>query len=735
MATPPPNKALSADKKNLLRYRAAEQWWTAWFEQDYSWDGLSQKPWHGWVIVQNQRSYDAFVKKHGLPEGCPSADCRAVPADVAGLLPKSRKTRPATLQDYWRDQEEKLEGQKGSDKKYTTAHLPPKYEDGKPSWKHDPGHKNWRQLSRLMAARLSCGAASDAKINASGAETVTGRDGRAQFAGCVLPGLNSQDSQEDSPASGFHVTLERAAFLKPLDCVEAVFASPVNFSHALFAGGYVNFRNAQFSSGDASFAHAVFTGGSAYFRQTQFAGGAANFTKAQFLGGDASFRGAEFSGGAVSFKTALFAGGQANFENARFSGGNATFKNAQFSGGGVFFGNVNFSGGDAVFTGIRVSGGGSYFRNAEFSGGNAVFENAEFLGGGMSFGNAEFSGGEAIFRHINVSGGRGYFDKAVFSGGHASFRGAKFSAGIVTFGGARFEETFDFHKAVFKSRALFTDTVFPPPSRTDGAFRAAKFLSTAAFQRRTVITKDGIRVPQHDLYFPFNAFDGTFFKSRLVLARRGDAYAKDEFDRTVSAIHCDCEDDIAQKDVRFAALERGCEQIKDAMTAARDGKRAHRYYKFERLARLERPSTPKIARRFEQAYGAATDYGGSLLRPLLGLFLIWVGFSVIYGLSAYFMGVSPSDRITSLLGPMDFSAAQTYQPFWVWLKAAVTHEASWAGLYFGASHPAGWTAIKALAALQSILSLTGLGLLAYVAKQKFDARSYGAFSTWVRRLS
>ncbi len=64
----------------------APDWWAAWFDADYSWDGLARlnadgRPhhaWAGWVVVD---------------------ETYCMPADEA---PDNANTRPASLQDYWR---------------------------------------------------------------------------------------------------------------------------------------------------------------------------------------------------------------------------------------------------------------------------------------------------------------------------------------------------------------------------------------------------------------------------------------------------------------------------------------------------------------------------------------------------------------------------------------------------------------------------------------------------------
>ena len=270
---------LTQEEKDKIRDAGVAKWWENWFEADYSWEGLKEFPWQGWKVVQNKTAYNEYIRVHGLPKGCPNKACQVVPADYDGL-PEGTKTRDATLQDYWRDQEGKLEGQDG-DKQYTIAHLPAKYPDDTESWKAEPKHKNWKALSALIKARLESGSKTD--FDFYNIETVTGTDARANFRGCVLPALPRQTGQTKSgsknTAAGIehadaertlHLTLQQAAILHPQNFARTIFGSPTNF------------QNAQFSGGDAIFSDAQFSGGNANFRGAQFSGGDANFNRTYF---------------------------------------------------------------------------------------------------------------------------------------------------------------------------------------------------------------------------------------------------------------------------------------------------------------------------------------------------------------------------------------------------------------------------------------------------------------------
>ena len=604
---------LTQEEKDKIRDAGVAKWWEDWFEADYSWEGLKEFPWQGWKVVQNKTAYNKYIRVHGLPKGCPNKACQVVPADYDGL-PEGTKTRDATLQDYWRGQEGKLEGQDG-DKQYTIAHLPAKYPDDTESWKAEPKHKNWKALSALIKARLESGSKTDVKYFYN-LETVTGTDARANFRGCVLPALPRQTGQTKSgsknTAAGIehadaertlHLTLQQAAILHPQNFARTIFGSPTNF------------QNAQFSGGDAD------------FREAQFSGGYANFKKAQF------------SGGNTSFSEAKFSRGNANFSEAQFSGGNANFWGAQFSGGDAYFWGAQFSGGDA------------------------------------------------------------------------NFRGAQFSGGDAYFNGTYFEVSFTYNSARFEKRALFQDSIFPPPAGSKNAFSTTEFLGLVDFSRKAT----------SDKFFPYNAFGNATIKDDIILPDHGPEKAQEGFDLALKSLTEACtEKDEEETGTHFVALEQGSIRLKRAMENQSDKHRAQRYFKFELLARQKRPSTPLLVKIFTSLYGLVADYGGSIARPLWSLAAVWVFFGLIYGLNAWCIDVKPETIWGYFWGPLEFSMTHVFRPLFIWSSAIPSADVSWAGKYREQLADGGWFAIKFLATLQSFLSLTFLFLFGLATKRKFQ---------------
>ena len=75
----------------------SQEWWDKWWEEDFSWEGLAKKRWEGWVVMDDGRV---------LPMEDAPGDLEKDNSAIL-RLPDGFPGRQATLQDYWRDQEER----------------------------------------------------------------------------------------------------------------------------------------------------------------------------------------------------------------------------------------------------------------------------------------------------------------------------------------------------------------------------------------------------------------------------------------------------------------------------------------------------------------------------------------------------------------------------------------------------------------------------------------------------
>ncbi len=710
---------LTQDEKDAIRDAGVAQWWKDWFEADYSWDGLADRPWQGWVVVEDKTAYKQYIKAHGLPKGCPNTDCQVVPADYEGL-PEGTITHPANLQDYWRDQEGKLEGLQDKTQ-YTIAHLPTYFQERVRSWKADTEHENWQKLSTIVTDRLDKAARTNVQLHYGG-EQVKSLDRRANFSGCILPALPYQTSNKllADPSISFdiygdenralHLSLYRAAILQPQNFTNTIFGSTTDFRHAQFSGGDTNFEDANFSGGGADFEYAQFSRGTVNFGYVEFSGGKVSFWETLFSGGDANFLGAEFS---VSDTT---------FNGAQFSGGDADFRHAKFSGGAAYFFETRFSGGNTHFSGAEFSGGEVYFVKSQFSGGYASFDDVQFSSGQTNFSETQFSGGDAYFRGAHFSGGQTDFSEAQFSGGDADFGHTQFSGGDAIFSNVMFKESFNFENSRFDKRTLFENVTFPPAAGSQSAFRGTQFLGPADFSRTKFTNKDEKDLSIEMLHFPFNAFDNANFKDQLILTQRGGGEAQIEFNRALASVSeaCKSEKNKDKIEAYYVALEAGCTTLKRVMENTSDKNRAQRYFKFELMARRDRPSTQLITKIFTTFYGWVADYGGSITRPLITLGVVWAAFAAIYALNALCVEVNPTDQSNMIWDPVGFSTTHIFRPFYIWSKVVAADNQTWLGQYKSQLSDGGWIFIKLLATLQSFLSITLLFLFGLATKRKFQ---------------
>ena len=647
------------------REQRDKEWWDAWWAEDFSWDGLGaidpsgdpKHPWGGWVVdIGDGSIYEADKSPNG------------------------RSVRPATLQDYWREQESDLiTGPDGA--RFTRVHLPPAWKDGEPTEK-----VNWPDdaLDAVLAPKLLAGGESiftgewpDQKLE--------GQDRRAQLQGSALLRAATHPQGRASPLSA---RFERAAFLRGARFDSATFSAKANFTSATFSGE-ANFTSATFSgdalflrttfAGEANFACATFSRLSLFLRAT-FSGKAgfdratfssdAGFTSATFSGdvgfdgvnfsGHAGFDSATFSGGA-GFTSAIFSG-EARFTSATFSGeaafygasfsrlaqflsatflGEAGFNRATFSGLAGFHG-VTFSDG-AVFTSATLSSVAD-FDSATFSGeanfNSATFSSVAIFLSATFFGDARFNSAtlsdDARFNSVTFSGGAS-FNGATFSG-DASFNGATFS-GDASFYSVTFSDDVSFFSATFSGDAYFLDARF----QSTTSFARTRFEGAPKFEEARIhqdTTFDGARFPRvnwslHQTQWLFWALatvavflsgaasrlDGDWFWAALA---GGVAFGLAALIWSIVGGGIVGSDEYQE---RITRAFRTLTQLSDANRNRRD---ASKFYRLELKATRLRRSTPPVERFLSWLYDVTSDYGESLVRPLMSLMVIVSAFAVLF---------------------------------------------------------------------------------------------------------
>jgi len=565
------------------------RWWRDWFDTDYSWDGLGQKSVRGGGKFAEVTLQDYW---------------RRDPGDSFGLRsPRTNEDLIATgelveFDGRW----------------WHLAHLPPRGPGGVESWKADLEAAEWQQLNGLLAVRLAVAAKAVGRFEWDAGANVwisEGADGRAMLDGAVL-------RHDSIQANLLALSCRRAAFVGGLELSGRAFSDGADFSDALF-DGITGFQSTTFS-GDVRFHSANFSG-DVCFDNAAFSG--SNSFESATLSGDVFFRRATFSGD-VSFDAAKFSG-ETRFFSAKFKT-EALFRRAAFLGD-AFFDDAVFSG-DARFVSVAMFGSAS-FRKSVFSS-DAAFHDAAFSR-------------EAIFSNV-AFGGRAGFDAAAFL--HPThFNGAAFK-GPAYFSGT-FKATTQFENAVFEGPLTFKATITEPERDFSRTFYGARFAGIADFSSAVGEGQGGRMVA---------AFAEAQFEKALILTdgldgRTGLGLQKALLSKTLVAADCDLAFELgrvalacppkvmaiaeqvaflsARREERFAALESGGRVVKIAMGKARDEVREQAYYRLQLRARHQRHDIDGWEKFAGWIYGATSDFGSSLWRPLVWLGLLVLVFAVV----------------------------------------------------------------------------------------------------------
>ena len=341
---------------------------------------------------------------------------------------------------------------------------------------------------------------------------------------------------------------------------------------------------------------------------------------------------------------------------------------ADFSGH-EFKGVADFSG--FVFPGLVL------FREATFSG-NAEFHKATFKGNAW-FDAAAFSG-NAGFSVAAFSGNAG-FSKAAFKGnawfsaaafkGNAEFRKAAFS-GNAGFGAAAFKGNAGFGAAAFKGNAWFYEAAFSGNAWFNEAdfkgyaeFREANFSKTASFVQTG--------------FTGFTSFDHCRFEEyanyRAIQVSRSFSLTQTSFEQVpdftqarfaespeLDAIHIEPQRGWLRSVADFKTLLKGnadlaarWRALKRLAVAAHDHDRELLFWKGEVLARRWSVDKPWHALFYcGLFYGWLSDFGRSVLRPLIGWALGLLGFTCYYlsqhSGDGWLCNGGPENTLTAALG-------------------------------------------------------------------------------------
>jgi uncharacterized protein YjbI with pentapeptide repeats len=682
--------------------------WARWLEADFTWAGLAEKEWQGWVVCA-----DGLVRE---------ADSGAVYGQPIPEAPAPATGSKATLQDYWRADPatgrwrddpamgEELITAEGQPT-YHRVHLPLIYADEAPTGKQD-----WPDdaLDAVIRPRLMAAGETAWEGEWNDREMI-GPDRSARLDGGVLLAF---DAERLAP------TIEGKPRLS-LACKNAIFVGDCSFSDAVVSGD-AQFEGATFT-GDAWFVGATFTDdawfegatftGDAWFEDATFTG-VAWFARATFTGA-ARFGGATFTGVAL-FEGATFTGdagfgyatftGDARFEGATFTG-DAGFLRATFTGEAGFF--------HAAFC-KKVALRAAFF---------AATLDMRGLGAETQRAPAGDSGPAAIayraFPSIDAAdavfaGDVDFSDRDILE--PSSFRNARFY-GLAAFHESALHQGVSFFGARFEDALRETDALPTVPEAS-----LAQMHKAENRMRR-------IRGESEQTLAEFcSAYDE---KRRTKAKRRRENELENAHNAARSADRAGVPETLAAwkagpqtvANQRFEALEACYRTLKLAMEDNRNKIEEGQFFRLELLARRQRrdKGVPAWERWFSRGYERFSDFGNSIWRPFWRIFALIGLYGVVYWLlanqgleglvkSLQAIADAPVSEAawTPFLQALSFSAGQVI-PFGPW--GSPPADSLLAKTLAG---PAPGFGIRVLATLQSLFAIVLAFLFGLAVRRRFQ---------------
>ncbi|MGY6628738.1 MAG: pentapeptide repeat-containing protein [Oceanicaulis sp.] len=581
-----------SERVEVDREAAEREWWSRWWAEDYSWEGLGKrdandnplKPWKDWVVVERDRSLFCEPFAEGAAQ---------------------KIIRLASLQDYWcADPENRWKLRSFDDlinlgelvdlKLYDGSndvhfwhiiHFPPKKRyQSTLTWKKKDSSEYWSLVEKILSTRFNASyevfseQISLEKINII-----------CQLSGSILRG-----SEIIKNKNYFYNCIEarQAAFLYKFDCTEVRFAGHSDFS------------------------------GSAFFSF-------ADFTKSRFYK-------------SISFAACYF------FGEAKFDDVNAVSKEIDDEKENtdcqktlfincIFFGNASFG---RVFFDQKTIFDGSYFHS------DAMFSKANF--------GSEGRGVEARFfdcyfrREANFHEAK-FYGEAIFS--NTKFNWTANISNVKFFRSAEFESSIflgnsNFNNINPKGRLNFKFSSF---ERIIFGFEFDKNFSTdqivsgfreVKFNRLVDFRSDPFRV--------LPMFEGSQIHGGIVFSKPCDTNSLKIFDKEVIASAL--KNSSNQRDIILRAAELGAQALKFQMKNISDSTGEQILYRCELKSRSLQSVTHWSERFTSNTYELMSNYGVSVYRPIIRLGFITLMFSALYFLAAAMMTDMSLDTLTIQLG-------------------------------------------------------------------------------------
>ncbi len=285
-----------------------------------------------------------------------------------------------------------------------------------------------------------------------------------------------------------------------------------------------------------------------------------------------------------------------------------------------------------------------------------------------------------------------YFKSTVFSG-VASFSGAKFT-GVANFSHSTFSSEAFFSMINFMSHTYFNDTQF---------YNFASFINSS-FSRFAVFRKSQFSKQANFINVVFS--NSTSFEDAIF----GIAPNFHQCE-----LHSDTNFDRCQFiDVKSSFATRNYRTLKLKMGEQRSTTEEAMFYALEQKSKYFHHDT-KISEKITSfAYEKTSDYGQSIIRPIIVLGLLTLVFFFVYSFQIFSVDVfkSPDDFRSNFIETIQFTIRQIVKPFNIW---SINGVESIIKLFGGASI----LFIQIQCLIQSLLSIIPVTLFVLAIRRKF----------------
>jgi len=342
-----------------------------------------------------------------------------------------------------------------------------------------------------------------------------------------------------------------------------------------------------------------------------------DFTKKSQENNKISFKGFVFPG-VVSFERATFCEGDVDFREATFGVGDVNFRETTFGEGIVSFREATFGVGDVNFSRATFGEGIVNFSETTFGVGDVRFYQATFREGYVSFYQATFDEGDVDFSGTTFGEGNVDFSRATFGEGYVDFSGATFGEGYVYFS----EITFGGVNVYFRGCNILGHfkmdrTVF---DNCSASFSGSQFEKSVNFSNT-----DFSNIPN---------FLATKFSHHVVISDMKITYPKLRFNQSKNSY----------KSNDAVKIRR----LKELASHAKDHDLELEFF-IEELKAKRGYETKGIKLFINLVYGLFSDFGRSILRPVVSIVALWFSFGWFYTL------LSPKENI---IAGLNYSATK-----------------------------------------------------------------------------